>query len=119
MSSSTPCRRHHNRLDVAGDDRFCIDFTFPGPGGVDCRMQLNDLSVGGMSFELTRDLPGLEFGTQVENVRVHMGPRMVRGDFVVVHLTPSNGDLATCGVLFYPATDGDLLTLKDVLAGLQ
>ena len=104
---------------MAGDDGFRIDFTFPGPGGIDCRMQLRDISVGGMSFALTTDLPGFDFGTHVEDARVQMGGTVVRGEFVVVHLSTTAAGAVTCGVLFYPSTDADLTAVKDVLDGLS
>ena len=97
-------------LHEAGDGRYRIEFSVPDAGVEDLNLQLKDLSLGGMSFLLGETSLGLEFGTHVEKVSVHLGEDTVHGDFVVVHLTPDERGDTVCGVLFYPATDADLTT---------
>jgi hypothetical protein len=111
-------RRTHRRLDVSENDSYYVEFGYPHPGGEPLRMSLNDISQAGLSFIMSRELPGIEIGQLISKTVLFMGRRKLRGDLVVAHISPAaNGD-AICGALFYPATDTDLKKLKTTVADL-
>jgi hypothetical protein len=72
-----------------------------------------------LSFVLADPLPGLEPGQRLDAAEVTIGDRLIRGDLLVMHITPEVISGAVLGALFYPATDEDLLTLRAVLAELD
>ena len=81
-------------------------------------MKLRDVSQAGVSFELDRDLPGIEVGYQISDVAVFLGRKKLRGDLVVVHVSADGSRGALCGALFYPMTDKDLVKLKNTVRDL-
>ena len=118
MLPSGRCRRRHHRLSVNEDDRFRVEFNHPGPRGVEYCLKLRDVSQAGVSFELDRDLPGIEVGYQISDVAVFLGARKLKGDLVVVHVSANGNAGAICGALFYPMTDDDLVKLKNTVKEL-
>ncbi len=82
-------------------------------------MLLKDLSASGLSFVLSHELPGLEPGRLLEEVTFQVRGQTIRGEIVVMHVTPEPTAGSCCGALFYPATDEDILHLRDLVAELQ
>ena len=89
-----------------GEVREGAHFSFP----------VLDLSPSGFSFSLDEPLPGIEVGSSIDGVTVSYGKLILQGDLMVMHVTPQH---SVCGVLFYPASDMDLIKLKCFVAGLQ
>jgi hypothetical protein len=77
------------------------------------------MSAAGLSIVLEHELPGLEPGSRLDGATVRVGQRVFRADLLVMHVTPGPTRGAICGVLVYPVEDGDLLTLRDVIADLD
>lgn len=119
MPQSPNCRRKSRRLNFPKGETWEIEFNFPAPGGIPCRMPLRDLSTSGTAFRLIHDLPGLEFGRTVRYATMNMNDRKVHGDMLVMHLTPDDAEGAVCGVLFYPATDKDVIIWREALVELE
>jgi hypothetical protein len=112
-------RRHHNRHVLAPDSAARAEFGYPDPGGHPCTMPLQDMSASGLSIVLEHELPGLEAGSRLDGATVRIGTRAFRADLLVMHVTPGPWEGAVCGALVYPAEDGDLLTLREVIADLE
>lgn len=113
------CRRTHDRFPLDPTTGGTIEFLFPGPTGAPCAMRLRDLSRSGLSFVLAHELPGLEVGDSLDHTCMKIAGREVRGDVLVMHLTPDDAAGAVCGALFYPADDVDILTLRAILGELE
>lgn len=112
-------RRRHPRLKPPREANARVEFGYPQPDGHRCSMPLRDLSPSGLSFALSKELPGLEVGSCIEQVTIHFGPKQMRGDLLLMHMTPDNCEGALCGALFYPVGDEDILTLQGLLAERQ
>ena len=119
MSKPAQCRRKSPRFRFPEGETWEVEFNYPAPGGIACRMPLRDLSTSGTSFQLSHDLPGLEFGRTVRYASLTMNGRQVHGDMLVMHLTPDDSAGSVCGVLFYPATDKDVITWREALQELE
>ena len=78
-------------------------------------MPLRDLSAAGVSFELDRDLPGLDAGDLLRSMKLRIGQRQIRGELLVMHLTPGWQKGAVCGGLLYPRDDEDIVELQQLL----
>jgi len=116
--SSVACRREHSRLLLPDGVPGNVAFDYPAPGGEPCVMRLRDISRCGLSFVLSRELPGLEVGRTVDRITIRVGDREIRGEVLVMHLTPDASPGSLCGVLFYPAGDEDVLAVRATLADL-
>ncbi len=119
MNSQKACRRKSRRFRFPKGERWCVEFIYPEPGGFECEMELKDFSSSGISFRLSHELPGLEFGRTIRYATLDLNGRKVHGDLLVMHLTPDNAEGAACGVLFYPATDRDTLAWRDAIEELR
>ena len=121
MSATTKSRRRQIRHGVAPDKDAWVEFEHPSPNGRQHRVKLVNLSCSGVSFSLgpEEDLAGLEPGTEIPAAIVRVGDCMIYGDMLVMHLTPCGGSSLVCGALFYPKSDGDLVKLKGVIAGME
>ncbi len=119
MTQQPDCRRKSRRLSFPEGETWEVEFNYPAPGGLPCRMTLQDLSTSGTAFRLAHDLPGLEFGRTVRYATLTMNGRKVHGDMLVMHLTPDDSEGSVCGVLFYPATDTDVMVWREALVELE
>ena len=118
MSSTTACRRKARRHRLSAESNARVDFSYPGPGDHACSMPVLDMSVAGFSFELTEELPGLEVGYNIQDASVTIGACSMEGELIVMHVTDQEAG-AACGVLFYPATDTDLVKMRSLIAGIE
>jgi hypothetical protein len=50
---------------------------------------------------------------------IHLGGCEIRGELVVMHLTPQTPTRTICGALFYAACDEDLIKLRSAVAGME
>lgn len=117
--SSKPNRRRQQRLNFPPEVEARLVFGYPFPGGHRCVMPLRDLSPGGMAFTLNLDLPGLDIGQSIEQAELIVGDKRVRGDILVMHLTPGPFTGAVCGSLFFPLEDEDIVTYQGLVASLE
>ena len=119
MGKPPGCRRGHPRyaLDPLGDGT--LELGYPRPDGFRYIVPLRDISRGGLSFVLRHDLSGLEVGDSIDRVSIRVGRREVRGDLLVMHLTPGTETGSVCGAFFYPENDEDILTLRAILDELE
>lgn len=119
MPTRTPTRRRTPRHAVVLDEGAFVEFKHP-TSGINCRLPLSDISHAGLSFHgETGEMPAVESGTSITEARLRIRECIIKGDLVVMHVTPCPDSRILCGALLYPATDHDLLKLKAVLAGME
>ncbi|MDH3627750.1 MAG: hypothetical protein OEV00_06520 [Acidobacteriota bacterium] len=116
--TASNCRRGHRRFKIHESREAWVGFTFPQPNGKMRRFRLLDVSVAGFSFETDLPFDQLEIGTTLHDTTCQIGECTLQGDLLVMHATDSD-DSNICGVLFYPASDADLVKMKSLLAGLE
>ena len=80
---------------------------------------LRDISGSGVSFFIVPGLPTLEAGDLLREVEVELGSAPIRGEMVILHVSPQFEPGAVCGGLFYPHSDDDLLAVRRVCAALS
>lgn len=114
MTTSVACRRRHNRHQFPVDAGARVEFGYPNPRGERVSMRLRDISASGLSFLVSRELPGLEEGRCIDTVTISWGTHEIHADLLVMHLTPDAGVGAVCGALIYPLDDKDIITLQSL-----
>ena len=121
MSVRTATRRKQQRHWIRRHGESCVEFKHPGPNGRPYRLPLVNVSIAGISFALDGhdDLALIEPGTRVEGASIHIETCELRGDLVMMHITPGTDQRGMCGALFYPASDSDLIKLRSVIAGME
>ncbi len=119
MSTKTRCRRSSSRIALDSLYDAVIEFGYPTPGGHPCSMPLKEISPSGLSFMLAHELPGIEVGRALERVKLKINGHTVRGDLVVMHLTPDENPGSVCGGLFHPWRDSDILNLEKLIQELE
>jgi len=119
MSQRTASRRRQIRYDVSQSESAAIEFSFPRPGTEPLSFSLVDVGVSGLRFAFGEELESLEIGSTIDQVTIRVGHCTIRGELVVMHLTPVSASIVHCGALFYPASDEELIKLKGVTAGLS
>jgi hypothetical protein len=117
-TTRTPSRRRQVRYDVSDAASAFVEFAHPPPNGPHLRLSLVDIGVSGIRFAYGEELSGLEVGSSVAPVTIHIGDCQMHGELVVMHLTPVSDAIVHCGALFYPSSDEELIKLKSVVAGL-
>ena len=115
MSTMTKCRRRHRRHRFAPGADASVRFVYPQPNGADIDRPLVDISTAGFSFTWSDELAGLDDGASVEGATIHIGGCEIRGELTIMH----TADGTSCGALFHPATDEDLVRLKTIIAGMD
>jgi hypothetical protein len=120
MATVTRSRRRQRRYAVTDQKTTCLEFELPGRPGRPVRLPVTNLSASGVSFSLddVAELGGLEEGTSVPGAVVRIGECIVRGDLLIMHVSPDARGGSICGALLYPATETDLVKLKGVIAGM-
>ena len=113
------CKRSSRRFPLPEDAQARVDFVYPYPKGHHCSMQLRDISASGLSFFLRHDLPGLDVGDSIDRVSVDIEGYDLRGDLLVMHLTPDASEGSVCGALFYPRGDRNLRALHALVTELE
>ncbi len=108
-------RRKRPRYGLDGS----LEFDWPRRGEHRVSMPLRDISHAGLSFLLAIDLPGMEVGRNLDRGCICVGDRKVRGELVVIHLTPDASPGSICGAAFYPSSDRDILQLRELIEELR
>lgn len=119
MATVSQSRRVARRYVISNADHARVVFNFPEPGGRRYEMAMIDISASGMSFRYGDDAPDLESGTTLQEAVLRLGRCEIRGELLVMHVTPHPTGETVCGALFYPALDADLLKLKSAIAGIE
>jgi len=119
MSTQTRCRRLVRRYTISEGAAATVEFTYPGPNGPRHALSLVDVSTSGLSFVAGRELAGVGSGTTIPEVVVRFGGCEMRGEMLVMHVTPRTPEKRTIGALFYPAQDTDLVKWKSAVAGIE
>jgi hypothetical protein len=121
MTVRTATRRRQRRYAIQRDKSACVEFEFPSPNGKAYRLPLVNISASGISFALddNDDLALLDSGTTLPEATVRIGDCVMRGDLMLMHLTPDVESRGSCGALFYPGSDTDLIKLRSVIAGME
>lgn len=96
-----------------------VVFQYRPLGNDTFEMPIKDLSPSGVSFTLTSDLPKLEVGDCIARVKIHLGEDTLRGDLLIMHLSPGAEEGAVCGGLYFPSSDEDILKLQGVIRMLE
>lgn len=120
MATRSASRRGQPRYAVTIDQGASVAFEHPDMPGRRYELPLADLSVSGISFTVAGDdRPPLDTGATIPGATIRIGEVEIRGELVVMHVTREAGSASTCGALFYPESDSDLLKLKSLLAGMR
>jgi len=119
MTTAQACRRETRRHPAKGSEEACVELSTPNRTGERLRLSLVDISISGLSFVVGDELPGIEDGSDLSDAVIHLGECQIRGDLVVMHLTPQTDTRTLCGALFYAASDEDLLKLRSAVAGME
>ena len=119
MATTTKNRRRIQRHPVSETHGAKVEFNWSDAEGDHRSLPLVDISSSGFSFALTEDLSGMTEGSEIPDVTLYFEDCEVRGEVVVLHITPETATRAVCGVLFYPASDDELVKLKNVIAGME
>jgi hypothetical protein len=119
MTTTTGCRRKQRRRPTSGSGSAWIEVNYPQPEGRRHELALVDVSVSGLSFIFEEQLAGLETGADLSDVLIHLGDCEIRGELVVMHVTPQGPGRWLCGALFYAAGDTDLLKWRAAIAGME
>jgi hypothetical protein len=119
MTVVTTCRRSSRRFPIPAEATASVEFHFPFENGHHCSMRLRDISASGLSFVLSHELPGIEVGDSLDRVVVRIEDYELRGDLLIMHLTPAAEEGAVCGALFYPRGDRNLRSLQALVDELE
>ncbi|HEX6852129.1 MAG TPA: hypothetical protein VF139_12080 [Candidatus Polarisedimenticolaceae bacterium] len=118
MSQRHDERRRNDRFRFDAEEAARFRFRFPDEDGALFESKVRDISGSGLSFLVVPGLPTLEAGDLLREVEVQIGGSPIRGEMVILHITPEFEPGATCGGLFYPRSDDDLLAVRHLLAEL-
>jgi hypothetical protein len=119
MSRKVACRRTQRRFSISQTASAFVELEYPPSSGNRLKLPLVDISVSGLSFRFTDELAGIDSGTSLGPVKIHVGNCEMSGEFLIMHVTPESAFRTICGALFYPTSDDDLIKLKSVVAGIE
>lgn len=120
MSTKIASRRRQRRYVIATGKKASVEFEYPPTHGRVWCLPLVDISASGVSFSAPQgDLPPIDTGTSLAQTVIRVGDCTIEGDLVVMHLSREPHESPVCGALLYPTTDGDLLKLKALIAGMD
>ena len=95
------------------------EIEFTEPDGAAHKCPLIELSVGGGSFQLPEQIPGLEVGTTVEGSVIRVGEFKIHVNFVVRRVTRYEGGAYECGVQLYTMSEQDRNEMNALISQLQ
>lgn len=119
MNQGQDDRRRNDRFRFEPASRTTFRFRFPDEDGRLFESNVRDISGAGVSFFVVPGLPTLEAGDLLRDVEVDLGRAPIRGEMVILHVSPQFEPGAVCGGLFYPRSDDDLLAVRRVCAELS
>ncbi len=108
-------RRRQRRYSFPREYSASVEFRHESAADETLTMGLRDVSGAGLSFAIERDLPGLDIGDCLSGVTLRLGPNVIVGDLLVMHLSPDSKQGAVCGGLFYPDSDEGIRVLQEFL----
>ena len=73
MATVRQSRRVVRRHAIANGEQARVVFHYPGPGGRLCELPLIDISISGLSFRYRDEIPRLETGAALSQVKVRFG----------------------------------------------
>ena len=82
------------------------------------RLDLLDISAGGVSFGLEPGQHDLVSGMRIDEAVVCIGKSRIAGSLVIVHVTEEFSVGTFCGASFAPATEADRTALDAVMGEL-
>jgi hypothetical protein len=94
-----------------------VEFDYP-PSGRRWRAALIQISVCGVSFEKTEDMPDLAPGTTLEGVSLRVGDCEVCGTIRINNTAKLGASGSVFGSLFYTASERDQTRLMGLIAGM-
>jgi len=112
-------RRKADRHALPPDSGASVSFRWPDRRGAEMTLPLRDVSKAGLSFFLGSEMPGLDIGECLRGFEVRGLGHVFRGELLVMHITPKAGATGLVGGLFYPASDDDLLRMRDLVRHLE
>jgi hypothetical protein len=117
MAALTKSRRRHERHTVDRKAEASVEFTHAGRR---LEFTMHNVSASGVSFAAREasDFDGLEPGLSLPGAVIRLDGCAIRGELLVMHVS-GRGAGRICGALFYPGTDGDLVKLKGMIAGMH
>lgn len=112
-------RRRQQRHKPRPGSEATLAFRFPDRESPVYAAEIRDVSVSGLSIVVGRPFPAVEIGDVLREAIATLCGRTIRGEFLVMHVTPKIENGATCGGLFYPETDADILAMRDSCRELE
>ena len=119
MTIATTCRRKQRRHATLGANQISIELTWPQSSEKRHQFSLADVSISGLSFAFEAELHVIQSGPSISDAVMRLGDCEIRGDLVVMHVTPQSENRTVCGALFYAATDEDLVKWRAAMAGIE
>jgi hypothetical protein len=119
MTVAQANRRKSKRHSAKDSEEAYVELAVQDRNGDRCRLPLMDISISGLSFAIGDELPGIDSGATLPDVVIHLGACEIRGELVVMHLTPQSETRTVCGALFYATDDQDLIKLRSAVAGME
>lgn len=116
LAESSAWNRHNQRRWLSRAGEGTVEFEFPH--GKHRRLDLVNISPGGVCFGLDDDGLRMRRGQRIERVLVKIGNVEVTGSLVVAHLTESLMTGTVCGAEFCPSTLAEGAALFDLLLTL-
>ena len=109
-------RRKNRRFKLSADLDLTVEFNFPNPHGNNLKLPLTDISASGFSFAVNDDMQDVETGMNIVGAVLRFGDCAIHGDLMVMHFTEGT---STCGCLFFPASDDDLIKMRTLITGIM
>ena len=110
--------RREERLRIPGRHRIWVDFDDPNGDRKRWRVQLVDLSPGGLAFVRCGGRPPVDEGLHLDNAVIHGGGWRIRGHLVVAHVTDRDEASGVGGASFLPRSPAEAIKLRTLIAGL-
>lgn len=110
--------RREERYRIPGNVRVWVDFDDPNGERKRWRVQLVDLSPGGLSFVRCGGRPPVDQGIRLERAVIHGSGWKIHGSLIVAHVTPHDGSSGVGGASFLPASAAEAVKLRTLIAGM-
>ena len=116
IAESNNWNRHNQRRWLSRAGEGTVEFEFPH--GQRRRLDLVNISPGGVCFGVDDDGLRMQRGQQIERVLIRIGDLEVSGSLVIAHVTESLMTGTVCGAEFSPGTLAEGAALFDLLLTL-
>ena len=95
------------------------EIKFTGPDGTAHRWPLIELSLGGGSFQLPEQIPGLEVGTTIEDGVIRVGEFEIHVNFEIRRVTRYYEKAYECGVQFHMMSAQSRIEVEALISQFQ